>query len=150
MSGWPTLIAKDFAFCDIGNGIQVRILMGYNWKEIHLWGRPYSRESTKNRTLKMVSDVISKQPLEWVKTYRKVRRRCNTSEEITCWKADAEKEVIVRVDGSHTRIGAVFLQEDKPAAYALWSLTSAQCSYVQIEKKMFATVAGCENFHQYN
>lgn len=67
-----------------------------------------------------------------------------------CWKADAEKEVIVRVDGSHTRIGAVFLQEDKPAAYALWSLTSAQCSYVQIEKEMFATVAGCENFHQYN
>ena len=62
---------------------------------------------------------------------------------------DVNEDVIVSVDASSEGLGACLQQGDKPVAYALRSLNSAEQNYPQIEKKMFAIVFGTSKFHQY-
>ena len=62
---------------------------------------------------------------------------------------DANKSVTLEFDASKHGLGAVLLQNDKPVAYALKSLTPSGQDYAQIEKEMYAIVLGTERFHQY-
>jgi len=62
---------------------------------------------------------------------------------------DVRLPVTLSVDASKSGLGAVLLQEDKPAAYASRALTETEQRYAQIEKEMLAIVFGAERFHQY-
>ena len=50
---------------------------------------------------------------------------------------------------SEKGLGASFLQDGKPLAYASRALTNTETNYAQIEKELLAIVFGVERFHQY-
>ena len=62
---------------------------------------------------------------------------------------DPSKPVRVQVDASQSGLGAVVMQNGRPIAYVLKSLTTTQQAYAQIEKEALALVFGCEKFHHY-
>ena len=62
---------------------------------------------------------------------------------------DRDKESLVQVDASGRGLGAVFLQDKKPIAYASKSLTDAEKRYANIERELLAVVFGAERFHTY-
>ena len=62
---------------------------------------------------------------------------------------DPFKPVRVQVDASESGLGAVVMQNGRPIAYALKSLTTTQQAYAHIEKEALALVFGCEKFHHY-
>ena len=62
---------------------------------------------------------------------------------------DPSKPVRVQVDASQSGLGAVVMQNGRPIAYALKSLTTTQQANAQIEKEALALVFGCEKFHHY-
>ena len=62
---------------------------------------------------------------------------------------DPKKEVTILCDASQYGLGACLMQDGKPVAYALRSLTPVQVRYAQIEKELLSIVFGCERFHQY-
>lgn len=47
---------------------------------------------------------------------------------------DSSKPLTLSIDASFKGLGEVLLQDEKPLAYALQSLTPAQQHYAQIEK----------------
>ena len=62
---------------------------------------------------------------------------------------DVKKPVIVSCDASQSGLGALFLQDGKPVAYASRALSSAETPYAQIEKELLAVVFAFTKFHQY-
>ena len=62
---------------------------------------------------------------------------------------DANKSVTLEVDTSKHGPGTVFLQNDKPVAYASKSLMPSEQDYAQIGKGVYAIAFGTEQFHQY-
>lgn len=62
---------------------------------------------------------------------------------------DQSKPVTLSVDDSSKRLGAVFIQNQRPVAYASRALTPTQQKYSQIEKETLAIVYGCSKFHEY-
>lgn len=62
---------------------------------------------------------------------------------------DVSKPVILSVDASSEGLGAVILQDDRPAAYGSRALTDCQRRYAQIEKELLAVVYGYGKFRQY-
>ena len=71
------------------------------------------------------------------------------SEEVTLTYFDPEKETVLQVDASTKGLGATFLQEDKPVAFASKALTDVESRYANIERELLAVVYGCEKFHTY-
>ena len=57
--------------------------------------------------------------------------------------------VILQSDVSQKRLGATFLQNGQPIAFASRSLSKTEQSYAQIEKEYLSIVFGCECFKQY-
>ena len=62
---------------------------------------------------------------------------------------NVKKPVTVSCDASQFGLGAVFLQEGQPVAYASLALTETECRYAQIEKDLLAVVFRLEKFNQY-
>lgn len=62
---------------------------------------------------------------------------------------DPKKEIILQVDASQHRMGAVLMQEGRPIAYSSRAIAMTQRNYAQIEKDMLSIVTGCQKFHQY-
>ncbi|PFX14755.1 Retrovirus-related Pol polyprotein from transposon opus [Stylophora pistillata] len=62
---------------------------------------------------------------------------------------DLKEPVTMSVDVSSKGVSAVFLQNDRPVAYASKALTPSQENYAQMVKKMLAIVFWCERFHDY-
>ena len=56
------------------------------------------------------------------------------------------KPVTITCDASQTRLGALLLQDNKPASRAL---TDPETRYAQIEKELLAVVFAFTRFHQY-
>lgn len=54
---------------------------------------------------------------------------------------------VIQGDVSQHGLGPCLLQ-GKPVAYASRSLSSSECNYEQIEKKLIAIVFACVKFHQ--
>ena len=61
---------------------------------------------------------------------------------------DVQKPVMISCDASPTGLGGVFLQEERPVAYASRSLMDAESRYAQIEKELLAVQFSLERFHQ--
>uniref|UniRef100_A0A1Y1MSR2 Reverse transcriptase/retrotransposon-derived protein RNase H-like domain-containing protein n=1 Tax=Photinus pyralis TaxID=7054 RepID=A0A1Y1MSR2_PHOPY len=59
---------------------------------------------------------------------------------------DAKKDTI-SVDASKSGLGACFLQNKLPCAYASRALTETQCRYAQIEQELLAITFGLTRFH---
>ena len=57
---------------------------------------------------------------------------------------DPTKEVTLQTHASQNAVREVVLQNGKPVAYASRLLTESQTKYAQIEKELFAIVAGCD------
>ena len=51
---------------------------------------------------------------------------------------DVHKPSVISCDASQTGLGAVLLQDHKPAAYVSCSMTSAETRYAQIEKELYS------------
>ena len=62
---------------------------------------------------------------------------------------DPLKPVTLEVDASSVALGAVLLQEDRPAAFASKALSDTETRYANIEREMLAVVFGCEKFRTY-
>ena len=62
---------------------------------------------------------------------------------------DVKKPVTLQVDASHGGVGAAFIQDEGPVAYASKAMNETQKRWAQIEKELFAVLFGCKRFHQY-
>ena len=62
---------------------------------------------------------------------------------------NVDKPVTLQVDASTIGLGAAFLQDDAPVAYASKALTDTECWWANIEHEVYALVFGCEQFHIY-
>ncbi|KAK3713862.1 hypothetical protein QZH41_010915, partial [Actinostola sp. cb2023] len=62
---------------------------------------------------------------------------------------DPQKELVIQCDASSKGLGAVFLQEERPVAYASRCLIDAETRYATIEKEMLAVVFALEKWHQF-
>ena len=62
---------------------------------------------------------------------------------------DVMKSLYLQVDAPKSGLGAVYIQSNRPVAYASRSLTQAETGYEQIEKELPAVVFGCNRFYQY-
>ena len=51
----------------------------------------------------------------------------------------SNKQVVIQWDASQHGLGAVVMQDDKPAACASRSLTATERQYAQIEKELLAS-----------
>ena len=59
------------------------------------------------------------------------------------------EEVSLQCDMSQTELGAAFMQNGQPVAYASRALADAETRYAQIEKDLLAIVFACDRFHVY-
>ena len=62
---------------------------------------------------------------------------------------DLKEEVTIQCDASQSGLGAAFLQNGQPVAYASRALTSAETRYAQIEKELLSIVFACDRFEAY-
>lgn len=105
--------------------------------------------SLKNKNLRQ----LLKKDISWHwndshdKEFRNLKLEITKTPVLTYF--DPNKQLILTVDASKYAVGAAILHDKNPIAYASASLTSAQSSYAQIEKELFAILFGCVRFHQY-
>ncbi|KAL9960046.1 hypothetical protein ACROYT_G033443 [Oculina patagonica] len=62
---------------------------------------------------------------------------------------DPSKSVTLSVDASKSGLGAAYLQDGCPVAYASRALTEAETRYAQIEKELLAATFACKKFHDF-
>jgi len=62
---------------------------------------------------------------------------------------DVKKSVTITCDASQLGLGAVLLQDGKPAVYASRVFTDPETCYAQIEKELLTVVFSFNRFHQY-
>ena len=61
---------------------------------------------------------------------------------------NVQKPVLIRAD-TESGLGSCSLQHHKPVAYAFRSMTPAECTHAQIEKKVLAFVFATKKVHRY-
>ena len=66
-----------------------------------------------------------------------------------CRTTHPHKETVLEVDASQKGLGAFLLQDNKPVAFALKTLTPTQTAYSNIERETLAIVNGVTMFHTY-
>ena len=79
--------------------------------------------------------------------FEKVKQLVSTN--ISLQYYDPNEEVQLEVDASIKGLGAAFVQNNKPVAFASKALTSAQVNYSNIERECLAVVYGIQRFHHY-
>ena len=62
---------------------------------------------------------------------------------------DPKLQLVLQIDASETGLGATFMQENQPIAYASRALTDTETKYAQIERELLSVILGLERFHQY-
>ena len=62
---------------------------------------------------------------------------------------NSDKELVLENDVSEYRQGSVLLQDGKPVAYAIRSLSSAERHYAHVEKEMLSVLFSLSKFHHY-
>ena len=60
---------------------------------------------------------------------------------------DTSLPTTLQVNASKHGLGACFMQQNQPVAYASRAMPSSEVNYAQIEKELLAIVYGCERFN---
>ena len=101
--------------------------------------RPISGDSRKFRETWQV--------WEHQKAFDSVKETIATSATLAYF--DSSKPVIIQTDASKRGVGAKLLQDGRPLAYAIKSLTETESNYCNIDREMLGIVFGLERFHHY-
>ena len=59
------------------------------------------------------------------------------------------KKVVLQAESSQSGLGAVLLQDGRPAEYASRSLSNSERKWAQVEKECLAILYGLQRFNQY-
>ena len=91
--------------------------------------------------------VLFQWDMEQTEVFKSIKEILSTEPVLAFY--NVKKPVLITCDASQSGLGAVFLQEDRPIAYASRALTNAESRYAQIEKELLAVVFAFNKFHQY-
>ena len=62
---------------------------------------------------------------------------------------DPQKPIIIETDASLKGLGAMLIQDSKPARFLSKALTAAEVNYANIERELLAVLFACEKLHNY-
>ena len=62
---------------------------------------------------------------------------------------DTKLPTKLQVDASKIGLGACFMQQNQPVAYASRAMSNPEVNYAHMEKELLAIVFGCERFNMY-
>ena len=71
------------------------------------------------------------------------------SAETTIRSYDPHRPITLQVDASMTGLGATFIQDGRPVAFASRALTETESRYAKVEPEVLAVIYGCERFHHF-
>jgi hypothetical protein len=73
--------------------------------------------------------------------YKKERKKRMDSEN--------SERLVLQIDASETGLGATFMQENQPIAYASRAFTDTETKYAQIEKELLSVILGLERLNKF-